>query len=87
MTLEEMLCHVQEFSPTGLQGLLLPRRDNSTTQGRPIACKPLPPPAIFRYQQLVFKPVKIPVVFHCKSRQYTGTNKQVLFCKVPKVTC
>lgn len=89
MSLEEMLCQVQGFSPTGLQGLRLPSRDNSSTRGRPLACQPLPPPAIFKYQQLLFKPVKIPVVFHCKSCHYTGTNKLVVlvFCKVVKVTC
>lgn len=66
MTLQDMLCNVQQFSPTKLKGLLLPSRGNSTGQRTPIKCEPLPEPAVFRYQQLVFKPVKIPVVFHCQ---------------------
>lgn len=67
MTLQEMLCNVKSYSPSGLKGMLLPdRKTNGTGQGRPIVCPPVPEPAIFRYKQLVFKPVKIPVVFHCE---------------------
>jgi hypothetical protein len=75
MTLQDMLCNVQQFSPTKLKGLLLPSRGNSTGQRTPIKCEPLPEPAVFRYQQLVFKPVKIPVVFHCKYTDASHSGK------------
>jgi hypothetical protein len=66
MDMQAMLCIVQSFSPTGLQGMLLPSGVNGTGKGTPITCEPLPKPGIFRYQGLTFKPVKIPVVFHCE---------------------
>jgi hypothetical protein len=65
MSMQDMLCTVQENSPTRLQGMLLPDKKN-TSAGIPIKCGAPPQPTIFRYQQLVFKPVKIPVVFHCE---------------------
>lgn len=64
MALEDMLCHVKQYSPTGLAGMLLP--SNGTAKGTVIKCLPLPEPTIFRHNKLVFKPVKIPVVFHCE---------------------
>lgn len=64
MTLKDMLCHVKEYSPTGLTGMLMP--SNGTAKGTVISCPPLPEPTIFRHNTVVFKPVKIPVVFHCE---------------------
>jgi hypothetical protein len=64
MTLEEMLCHVKAYSPTGLAGMMMP--SNGTGKGTVINCPPLPEPTVFRHNKLVFKPVKIPVVFHCE---------------------
>lgn len=67
MTMQEMLCFVSGYSPKGLQGMALPDAGNATARNRSITCPAFPSkPTIFRYQNLVFKPVKIPVVFHCK---------------------
>jgi hypothetical protein len=73
MSMQDMLCTVQEYSPTRLQGMLLPDKKN-TSAGIPIKCGPPPQPTIFRYQQLVFKPVKIPVVFHCELAAEVSTT-------------
>lgn len=77
MSMQDMLCTVQEYSPTRLQGMLLPDRKNTTAAGIPIKCGAPPQPTIFRYQQLVFKPVKIPVVFHCE----LSAGVSVSWCK------
>ena len=69
MTLQEMLCGVEDKSRTGLQGILLPTNRNGTGRGEPIVCPPSSESAVTLYNKLPvkFKPVKIPVVFHCES--------------------
>ena len=64
MTLQDMLCAVRYYSPTGLEGMVLP--GNGSSPGKPITCGPAPKPSIFHYNNLAFKRVRIPVVFHCK---------------------
>lgn len=69
MTLQDMLCSVRGFSPTGLQGMFIPERNASKDKPRPIVCPPPPKPALFRYNKTVFRPVKIPVAFHVQRFQ------------------
>lgn len=73
MGLQDMLCWVKPFSPTGLQGMLIPPNRNYSAMAKKaagtahaITCPARPKPAIFRYNNIVFKRVKIPVVFHCE---------------------
>jgi hypothetical protein len=68
MILQEMLCGVEQYSRTGFQGMVLPTSKNGTGRGKPIVCPPAPEPAVLPYNgvSVKFKPVKIPVVFHCE---------------------
>jgi hypothetical protein len=70
MSLLDMLCAIRSYSPTALQGLTLPPGNYSDNpafnKGGPIRCPPRTAAPLFRYGKTVFKPVKIPVVFHCE---------------------
>lgn len=62
MSLQEMLCAIKPYSPTGLQGIKLPAGNSSSSSGA-IPCKP-PELGLFQHGNVVFQPVEVPVVFH-----------------------
>lgn len=62
MGLQEMLCAIQPYSPTRLQGMRLPA-GNSSSSSRAIACRP-PQLGLFQHGRVVFRPIVVPIVFH-----------------------
>jgi hypothetical protein len=74
LTLNDMLCAVEDYSPTGLTGMVMPTAaefknagvEATAASGKPIKCDPLPTVGTFQHGNVVFKPVVIPVVFHCE---------------------
>jgi hypothetical protein len=74
LTLNDMLCAVEPFSPTGLKGMLMPTAaelqtagvDATAASGKAISCTPRPAVRNFNHGGVAFKPVVIPVVFHCE---------------------
>eukprot|EP00883_Tetradesmus_obliquus_P014390 jgi/Sobl393_1/7431/SZX73457.1 len=74
LTLNDMLCAVEPFSPIGLKGMLMPTAAELQTagvaataaSGKQITCAPLPKAGTFNHGGVAFKPVVIPVVFHCQ---------------------
>eukprot|EP00882_Tetradesmus_deserticola_P002360 GHRQ01002518.1.p1 GENE.GHRQ01002518.1~~GHRQ01002518.1.p1 ORF type:complete len:685 (+),score=199.38 GHRQ01002518.1:243-2297(+) len=74
LTLQDMVCAVQSFSPTGLKGMLMPSAaemtsagvDDTADAGKAITCRLHPKVGTFHHDGVRFKPVVIPVVFHCQ---------------------
>lgn len=63
-----MLCSVRSFSPTGVEGLALPPSGaKAGAKPAPVACDDDALPAgYFQAGAVRFRPVVIPVVFHCE---------------------
>eukprot|EP00775_Hariotina_reticulata_P007450 gene7450-7660_t len=80
LTLRDMICMVENFSPVGVKGLSLPAeysnssynhsikgKEGPVTCGEPLSVVP------FRHAGVAFKRVVIPVVFHCQRFPVEGT--------------
>lgn len=62
LSISDMLCLIAPFNPTGLKGITLPKQlATGNSSGGAISCNLKLPSA---YEK--FKPVEIPVVFHCE---------------------
>jgi hypothetical protein len=98
LTLNDMLCAVESFSPTGLEGITMPTAAEfksagvtaNPSSGKPITCPPLPTLGSFHHGGVVFKPVVIPVVFHCECCHLLLPRKMthlwLLYTLVPQPT-
>jgi hypothetical protein len=69
MSLQEMLCAIEPYSPTGLQGMQLPAGNTSSSSSSSssgaIKCQP-PELGLFQHKDVVFRPIVVPIVFHCE---------------------
>jgi hypothetical protein len=65
MSLQEMLCAIEPYSPTGLQGMKLPAGNTSSSSSGAIKCQP-PELGLFQHNNVVFRPIVVPIVFHCE---------------------
>jgi hypothetical protein len=75
LTLNDMLCAVESYSPTGLTGMIMPTAAEfkiagvtpTDASGKAIKCPAVPQQlGTFQFGGVVFKPVVIPIVFHCE---------------------
>jgi hypothetical protein len=68
MSLQEMLCAIEPYSPTGLQGMKLPagKTASSSSSSGAIKCEP-PEHGMFQHNNVVFRPIVVPIVFHRES--------------------
>jgi hypothetical protein len=61
MSLQDMLCAIEPYSPSGLQGMRLPAGNAASS----IKCK-APELGLFHHNDVVFRPIVVPIVFHCE---------------------
>jgi hypothetical protein len=81
--LESALCDIQQFAPGGLQGVT----------ARPLVCR-LPRISLFADSTVVFRPITVPVIFHCEwvqgapcVRTCNGTRQRHALPAVSGVVC
>lgn len=92
MTLQDMLCAVESYSPTGLQGLTLPpayggvNGSSDSSSSSQIQCKP-PKLGLFQYNQVAFRPLVVPVVFHCELGLCSTARCVIAVCLPPLCSC